>query len=269
MSFSIAGKTAIVTGAATGVGLAIARHFQERGANVVAADMDEARLNEALGADASDDTNLRIFAGDLCQKLAIANLLSTAIDAFERVDILVNANRAVAVTDPIAGDDDTMEAMLRQNLLANLKMSQSVARRMIAQAEREGAEGAPAGSIVTVSSIASQRTRAELLAYSVACAGLDQATRSLALALAPHRVRVNGVAFGSVMSGHLQSVLKEHPDWRAEIAAGTPLGRIAAATEVTEAVQYLASDASGFVTGQILTVDGGRTLLDPVAVPAH
>lgn len=267
MSFSIAGKTAIVTGAATGVGLAIARHFLERGANVVAADMDEARLNEALGSEAEE--HLRIFAGDLCQKLAIANLLSTTIDAFDRVDILVNANRQIVLSDPLTGDEEAVEAMIRQNLFANLKMSQAVARRMIAQAEKEGAEDVPAGSIVTVSAIAGQRTRPELLAYSVACAALDQATRSLALALAPHRVRVNGVAFGSVMSAHLQGVLKEHPEWRAEIVQGTPLGRIAPASDVAETVQYLASDGSGFLTGQILTVDGGRTLLDPVPVPAH
>jgi 7-alpha-hydroxysteroid dehydrogenase len=80
---------------------------------------------------------------------------------------------------------------------------------------------------------------------------------------------VNAVAMGSVMSASMQERLRESPDFRNVIERGTPLGRIASATELAEAVQFLASDGSGFMTGQVLTVDGGRTLLDPVTAPAH
>jgi 7-alpha-hydroxysteroid dehydrogenase len=80
---------------------------------------------------------------------------------------------------------------------------------------------------------------------------------------------VNAVAFGSVMSASLQAALKDTPDYREAITAGTPMGRIAAASELAETVQYLASDASGFMTGQVLTVDGGRSLVDAVTAPAH
>jgi 7-alpha-hydroxysteroid dehydrogenase len=107
------------------------------------------------------------------------------------------------------------------------------------------------------------------MAYSVSTAALDQMTRSLAVALAPERIRVNAVAFGSVMSSSLKEILKDRTDYRETIEESTPLGRIAAPHELAEAVQYLASEASSFVTGQILTVDGGRTLLDPVSAPAH
>ncbi len=269
MSFSIAGKTAIVSGAASGIGLAIVRHFVAKGANVVCADLDEARLVAELASVTGADDRLRHFAGDLSQKLCVANLLSTTIDAFERVDILVNAGRHVATSDPLAVDDEVLAMTMRHNVLAPLKLAQTVARKMIAQAEGDEDSDAPAGAIVNVGTIAGQVTRPELLAYSIAAAAQDQATRSLALALAPHRVRVNGVAFGSVMSAHLQAQLKEHPDWRAEITQGTPLGRIAPATDLVETVHFLASDAAAFMTGQIVTLDGGRTLLDPVAVPAH
>jgi 7-alpha-hydroxysteroid dehydrogenase len=268
MSFSIAGKTAVVTGAANGVGLAIARHFADRGANVMFADMDEGRLKDELG-DTIDAANMRYFACDLREKLSVANLLSATIDAFDRVDILVNASRKMMASDPLDPDDQTLDQLLKQNLVTSYRISQHFARRMIQQAERDGNEEASAGSIINLSSIAARRTQPGLLAYSVSVAAVDQLTRAMAVALAPHRIRVNAVAFGSVMSGSLQGALKEHAEYRSEIIGHTPLARIAAAGELAEVAQFLASDGAGFMTGQILTVDGGRTLVDPVNAPAH
>ncbi|NIZ11608.1 SDR family NAD(P)-dependent oxidoreductase [Pseudooceanicola sp. HF7] len=266
MSFSIAGKTAIVTGAANGIGLAIGRLFANKGANVMFADMDEDRLREELGA-AADEGNIRYFAGDLREKLTIANLLSATIDAFDEVDILVNASRQMVVSDPLNPDDDAMESLLQQNLITALRVSQTVAKRMIKQSE--GKEEGQAGAIVNLSSIAARRTHPDLMAYSVSTAALDQMTRSLAVALAPHRIRVNAIAFGSVMSSSLKETLRDNSDFREDIEDHTPLSRIAPPSELAEAVQYLVCDASSFMTGQIMTVDGGRTLLDPVAAPAH
>jgi 7-alpha-hydroxysteroid dehydrogenase len=266
MSFSIAGKTAIVTGAANGIGLAIGRQFAEKGANVMFADMDEKRLVEEMGEQA-DDSNIRYFAGDLREKLTIANLLSATLDAFDQVDILVNGARQVITSDPLNPDDDSVIALLNQNLMPALRLSQLVAKRMIKQSDEDDSK--PAGTIINLSSIAARRTHPDLLAYSVSSAALDQLTRSLAVALAPHRIRVNAVAFGSVMSASLKSTLKENNKFRSDIEKHTPLSRIAAPGELADAVQFLASDGSGFMTGQILTLDGGRTLLDPVAAPAH
>ncbi|PJE30260.1 7-alpha-hydroxysteroid dehydrogenase [Pseudooceanicola antarcticus] len=266
MSFSIAGKTAIVTGAAHGIGLAIGRLFADKGANVMFADMDEDRLREELG-EAVEEGNIRYFAGDLREKLTIANLLSATIDAFDQVDILVNASRQVLVSDPLNPDDDAMETMLQQNLLTALRVSQTVAKRMIKQAEEP--EGPRGGAIVNLSSIAARRTHPDLMGFSVATAALDQMTRSMAVALAPHGIRVNALAFGSVMSSSLKETLRDNSDFREDIEDHTPLSRIAPPSELAEAVQYLACDASSFMTGQIVTVDGGRTLLDPVAAPAH
>ncbi|WP_050929034.1 SDR family NAD(P)-dependent oxidoreductase [Aestuariivita boseongensis] len=266
MSFSIAGKTAIVTGAANGIGLAIGRHFAEKGANVMFADIDEKGLIDQLGEKA-DEGNIRYFAGDLREKLTIANLLSATIDAFDQVDILVNGARQVTVSDPLSPDDDSVISLLNQNLVPALRLTQLVAKRMVKQAEGE-TEG-QVGSIINLSSIAARRTHPDLLAYSVSSAALDQLTRSMAVALAPMRIRVNAVAFGSVMSASLQGTLRENSEFRQDIERHTPLARIAAPGELADAVQYLASEGSGFMTGQILTLDGGRTLLDPVAAPAH
>ncbi len=266
MSFSISGKTVIVTGAANGIGLAVARQFADHGANVMCADMDEARLIDELGTD-SEEGNVRYFAGDLRQRLTTANLISATIDAFDQVDVLVNASRQVMTTDALDPEDDSVAHLWEQNVMTALRLSQHVARKMIKQSE--GQEEGHAGSIINLSSIASHATRPELLGYSIASAGLEQMTRGMALALAKHRIRVNSVAFGSVMSASLQDRLREFPDWRDEIEEKTPLQRIASPTELVDAVQFLASDGSGFVTGEVLRVDGGRSLLDVVEAPAH
>lgn len=268
MSFSIEGKTAIVTGASSGVGLAIARHFLAEGANVVFTDHDEEALLAEAGEEAeAEDSRLRAYTADLTQKLSVANLVSATIDAFDRVDILVNAHRVVTRSDPLDPDKDGVAEMLDENLISALRLSQAVARRMLAQAEKEGTTGT-AGTIVNMSSISGQRTFKGMMGYSIATAALDQMTRSLAVALAANHVRVNGVAFASVLSNALVDQLRDQDGLRTAIVEATPLGRIAESVELVETVQFLASTASDFMTGQVLTVDGGRALLDTVRV-AH
>ena len=271
MSFSISGKTAIVTGAASGLGLAIARHFVDQGARVVLADRDEAKLKAEIAKINGADEHAIFVAGDLRERLTQANLISATVDAFDRIDVLVNATRQCLTADPLDEQSDAVELSLQQNLLASLKLSQIVAKRMIAQAEGQenGKDRAQIGAIVNLSSIAGQRTQPSLMAYSIASAAMDQMTRALAVALADARIRVNGIAIGSVMSANLKEQMQANDDYRGRILSQTPMGRIGSASEAAEAVQFLASDAAAFMTGQILTIDGGRTLLDPAAVPAH
>ncbi|QUS34842.1 SDR family NAD(P)-dependent oxidoreductase [Falsirhodobacter algicola] len=265
MKFSLSGKTAIVTGAAAGCGLAIGRHFIEAGANVMFTDMDEHRLEAAVSELHPD--RARMFAGDVRETLTIKNLLSATVDAFDGIDILINASRQVLRSDLLDPEADQVETMLGQNLLPALRLSQMTARRMISLAERR--ERTCVGAIVNLSSIAATRAQPEIAGYSIACAAQDQMTRALALTLAPKGIRVNAVAFGSVLSDSLRGALADRPDLREPIVAATPLGRIADAAELVEAVQFLASDAASFMTGQIVSIDGGRSLLDAVRVPAH
>ncbi len=266
MSFSVQGKTAIVTGAATGIGLAVARHLADKGANVMCVDADEKKLLEELG-DAPEDGNIRTFSGDLRQRLTIANLISATIDAFDQVDILVNASRQLLPTDALDVEDTSVQALLDQNLMTALQLTQYVAKRMIKQAE--GREEGQAGSIINFSSIAATHIQPELMGYSIAAAAVQQMTRSMALVLAPHRIRVNALSFGSVMSGSLRAAVAENREWRDDIRSHTPLGRIAAPNELCDTVQFLAAESSSFMTGEVLVVDGGRSLLDAVRAPAH
>ena len=266
MSFSVQGKTAIVTGAANGIGLAVARHLADKGANVMCADPDEKKLLEELG-DEPEEGGLRAFGGDLRQRLTIANLISATIDAFDQIDILVNASRQLLPTDALDVEDTSVQALLDQNLMTALHLTQHVAKRMIKQSE--GQEEGQAGSIINLSSIAANQTRPELMGYSIAASAVQQMTRSMALVLAPHRIRVNAISFGSVMSGSLRAAVADNREWRDDIRDHTPLGRIAAATELCDAVQFLAAESSSFMTGEIMVIDGGRSLQDAVRAPAH
>ncbi|SFE77472.1 7-alpha-hydroxysteroid dehydrogenase [Sulfitobacter brevis] len=266
MSFSITGKTAIITGSATGIGLALARHFADQGANVMCADSDEKKLVEEFGS-APDDGNVRRFAGDLRERLTLANLVSATIDAFDQVDILVNASRQLVQTDALDPDDTSVSTLLESNLATSLHLSRLVAKRMIKQAEDQ-TEG-QVGSIINLSSIAAHQVQPELMGYSIAAAAVEQMTRSMAVVLAEHRVRVNAISFGSVMSGSLRAAVADNKEWRNNIRENTPLGRIASPNELCEAVQFLAAESSGFMTGEVMVIDGGRSLMGAVKAPAH
>jgi 7-alpha-hydroxysteroid dehydrogenase len=173
------------------------------------------------------------------------------------------------VTDPLDPADNSVETLLDQNLNVALRTSQAVARRMILQAEQQETRPQEAGTIINLSSIAAHRTQPELLGFSISNAALEQMTRSMAVALAPQAIRVNAIAVGSLMSGTLRDTIAEHPEYRDSIIAGTPLHRIGTASEVAELAQFLASAASGFMTGQVVGLDGGRSVLDTVQRPAH
>jgi 7-alpha-hydroxysteroid dehydrogenase len=273
MAANLDGKSVIITGAANGVGRETARRFAAAGARVVLADREESDLR-AIAAQINDDGGQAVaFPCDLTASLTASNLMAATLDAWDRVDVLVNGARTVMSGGMMETDSDALSEMFDINVRATFRLSQAVARRMIVQREdamRDGAEEsarAHAGAIVNITSISARRTLPELLHYSVSCAALDQLTRSMAVALAPHRVRVNAVALGSVMTRNLREALRDHAELRARMTAVTPLGRVGESGEAADAVVFLSSDLASFITGQILAVDGGRTMLDPLAIP--
>lgn len=265
MAGELEGKAAIVTGAAYGVGLAVARRFAEAGAHVLMTDSEEEPLEREAQALRDEGAEVHDWRCDLREKLGVANLLASAADRLGRIDVLVNAHLRIAPGDLLTVGADVFDAAYQTNIRSIFMLCQGAARRMIEQAGDEPGGGA----IVNLTSIAARRTTPDLLPYSVSCAGLDQLTRSMAVALAPKRIRVNGVALGAVMTRDLKAQLKDREGLRAAMIEATPLGRIGEATEVAEAALFLASPKASFVTGQILAVDGGRTMLDPLAQPTQ
>lgn len=268
MQYPFEGKTAIVCGAGRGVGRAIAKKLVERGAEVMLADHDEARLQDARDDFEAHNGRVARFTCDISHKFGVNNLIAATLDAFDKIDALITTPTETERADLLTLDADALERVMAANLRSAFLLSKVVARKMIAQAEARDEPNRPAGAIVHVSSLAGRLASPEIAAYSISCAALDQLTRTLAVTLAPHRIRVNGVAPGGVMTETLKSAIATEPGLRPALLSNTPLGRIGEAWEAAEAALFLASDQASFVTGEIMVVDGGRSTLDPLAATA-
>lgn len=266
MSYRLEGKSVIVTGAANGAGLAIARRFVRAGAAVVMADQDEEKLDVEVSTLNGEGHSGRAqpFYGNLSEKLAMTNLMAQTFETQDQLDVLVNAARVVFTADPLEGEDDYFDETLAQNVTATFRLSRLAARRM-----KGDSSGSFEGAIVNVSSVLGWRSPPALLAFSVGCAALHQLTRGLAVTLAPHGIRVNAVAVGSVPGRSITEALGAVDDLPRTFERLTPLGRVGQTSEVADAALFLSAPGASFITGEVLTVDGGHSLLDPFACEAN
>ena len=254
-------RSAIVTGAARGIGLAVARRFLEEGARVVVADVDEdggSAAVETLGELGA----VRYVHCDVGDRLSVRNLVAATVDAFGSVDVLVNNAGIVHAADFLELTEDDFDRVLRVNLKGAFLVGQAAAKRMVRQVE----EGNAPGAIVNMSSINAVVAIANQVPYSVSKGGLNQLTRVMALALAPHGIRVNGIGPGSIMTDMLASVANDAAAHR-RVLSRTPLGRIGEPSEIASIAAFLASDDASYMTGQILYADGGRLPLNYTVEP--
>lgn len=246
MDDSLAGKAALVTGGARRVGAAIARRLHAAGAAVLIhyrdSEADAVRLASELNA-ARPKSAAKVKA-ELLAPVAPRALVGAALDSFGRLDVLVNNASSFFPVAVGAMEASHWEELIGSNLRAPLFIAQQAAPEL---AKNEG-------SIVNVVDIHAERPLKGYALYSIAKAGLAAMTRSLALELAP-RVRVNGVAPGAIAWPEDGQFPDEE---RARILATTPLARIGAPEDVARAVHFLA--CAPYVTGQILAVDGGRSI---------
>ena len=267
MNYNLSGKTAIVTGASNGVGLSIAQLLCYAGANVVLADKNEVPLNEETELLKKKGFNVIAFAGDLTKKLTLNNLVAATIDEFETIEILVNGFRQIGLSDALDPEKDNFQKLFDQNFMVSFRLSQIVAKKMISQKSMDDSKDI--GSIINLSSIADRLILPESFSYSICAASVNQLTKSLAVTLADKRIRVNAIAMGSIMSTTLKEMIREDLDSHDQVKEATPLKRIGDTGEAASAVLYLASPLSSFITGQIITIDGGRTLTENIQVSAY
>jgi glucose 1-dehydrogenase len=246
-------KVAIVTGGARGIGLAIAKRYAAEGARVTIADVD----TEAGAAAASALANGRFVATDVGDARAAENVVAETCRAFGDLDIVVNNAGIIHGADFLELKEADFDRVLRVNLKGAFLVGQAAARHMVAQVKA----GKPPGRIINMSSINAEVAIANHTPYCVSKGGIDQLTKVMALALAPHGIRVNAIGPGSIMTDILKAVATDRDAKRA-ILARTPLGRIGEPDEIAAIAVFLASDDASYITGQTIYADGGRLVLN-------
>lgn len=247
--FRLDGRVGLVTGGSRGIGRAVALALAHAGADVVVAARKEADL--ASVADEVRAAGRRALAvpAHLGRRADVERLFDTALDTFGRLDVLVNN----AATNPVFGplldvEEDAWDRIMALNVKGYLLAAQRAARAMAPLGR---------GAIVNVASTAGLRASPGLGAYSVSKAAVIMLTRVLGRELAPLGIRVNGVA-PALIETRFSKALWKNPENLAWYLKSTPLGRAGQPEEVAGAVVYLCSDASSYVTGQTLLVDGGQ-----------
>jgi 3-oxoacyl-[acyl-carrier protein] reductase len=242
-------KVALVTGAGSGIGLAIAETYAREGARVGIADIDFDRAKAAARSIANSAIALSC---DVANKAAIDAAVSDMLAAFGRLDILVNNAGTTHVNKPML---DITEDEYDRTFAVNVKGVFLSCQAVVPVFRNQGG-----GLIINIGSTAGLRPRPGIAAYSATKGAVHALTRALAVELAGERIRVCAIAPVATETPLLPSFLGPKPGMRERFVSTIPLGRLAAANDVANAALFLASDEAAFLTGNILEVDGGRCI---------
>jgi len=248
INFGLADRVAIVTGGAQGIGEACVRRFAREGAKVVIADLD-AQRGKAL----ADELGATFMSCDVGDKAQVDAVVARSVELHGRIDILVNNAGILRAADFLDVTEADFDAVLRVNIKGAFLMGQAVAREMA---------GAGSGSIINMSSINATVAIPTIASYNVSKGGINQLTRVMALALADKGVRVNAVAPGTIATEMAAKAVLATEEARVKVMSRTPMRRLGEPSEIADVVAWLASDASSYVTGEIVVVDGGRMTLN-------
>ncbi len=249
----LSGKSAVVTGAAQGIGLAIARILADAGAQVAAVDRNAALLASAVAELAQAEAKVRAMSLDITDEDAVADCCR-GIAAGGSLDILVNA---AGVISPNVSAEEVEMADFDRVIAVNLKGSLIMAKHCYAFMKAAGG-----GSVINLSSQAALLSLPRQAAYTASKGGVSALTRSLAIDWAPARVRVNAIAPTFVRTPMAEPMLAD-PAVLAAAQRRIPLGRVGTPDDIAHVALFLASDLSSLMTGQTLAVDGGWSIGEP------
>ncbi|MFQ5997365.1 MAG: SDR family NAD(P)-dependent oxidoreductase [Dehalococcoidales bacterium] len=250
--FDLSGRIAIVTGGNRGIGLSIAKGLASAGATIIIVNRRAAEGQSAAESLKKEGLNAVSIPTDVTSTSSIAKMVSKVISDFGKIDILVN-NAGIVIRKPAEEfSEEDWDRIMDTNLKGVFFCCQTVGREMIKNKK---------GKIINVSSNISARVQPIRAAYATSKAGLNHLTRSLAYEWAKYNVNVNALApTVTITDMNKKYFLEEHPEELETYVGLTPKGRVAYPEDYVGAAIFLASDASNYITGQILYVDGGITL---------
>ena len=250
--FDLTGKKALVTGGGRGLGRAIAAGLAQHGADVAVTSRTVAELDETADAIRSRGRECLVVPGDASQKAEIDRVVDTMASKWGRIDILINNAGVDAAAPAINYTEADWDFVLDVNLKAYFFFAQAAAKVMIANGG--------GGAIASNSSICGDVAVKNISAYNISKGGVNMMTKSLALEWAPHGIRVNAFS-PAYMEVFMPGAAGEHDEGKEQAVRDlTPLARRGKPEELVGPVVFLVSDASSYVTGEVLMVDGGWTI---------
>ena len=245
-------KIAIITGASSDIGLAIAKRFVEEGAHVIMLGRNIKALENARSSIPNKDKQTLAISCDITNEAQVIQTVEQIYDHYGRIDILVN--NAAVINDPIhfheMSDADWM-SLINTNMLGTFRITRSVLSTMLEK---------KSGSVINIGSISSERAipKVHLTVYCATKAAISMFTKGIAVEYARKNIRCNCINLGIINAGMIKSYL-EYPEARKVLEDKQPLNRIGEPKDVANAAVYLASDEASWISGTILDVDGGKS----------
>jgi NAD(P)-dependent dehydrogenase (short-subunit alcohol dehydrogenase family) len=249
----IAGKVAIVTGGARGIGRACAERLLQEGAKVAIFDIEQ-KVGEKTAAELQATGDVFFVGCDVGFKKSVDEAVANVIRKFGQIDILVNNAGIIRRNDILTLAEEDFDAVIRTNLKSVFLLGQAVGLHMVEKKIK--------GAIVNMASTSVIMTMPTIPAYAASKGGIFSLTRAMALCLAVHGIRVNAVGPGTIVTELNKEALLTDEANRKRILARTPLGRFGEGSDVASVVSFLASDDAAYITGQTVYIDGGRSGLN-------